>query len=559
MSRHAAAAAARAVVPAGLAVAALLLAVTPAHWFGYAALGSAVLASWAGHPRPRLGVDLPARVVLAAAVLGYAAAAETGPAGLLAGGGLVGLLLLEDLLYRLSRPWFQVAGLPAANPRPPAGLVENGTAWLVNSGALLAAGLLLRLPVPEWLALLPVAAAALLAGWLLADGAARWRTRHRAELVPLAAAVARHAPRFLLYFSAPPGSDYQVGMWLPYLRRLAEPFLVVVCEPEHLAPVAAAAGAPVVVCDTFEALDAVLAAPSLRAAFYVNNGMKNTHCVRFTRLTHVQLYHGDSDKAVTASPVNALYDRIFVAGPAAIDRFAAHGVDLRPERFRIIGRPQTEQLRTEPPPARPGRGPVVLYAPTWVGAHADSGYCSLPIAEPLVTGLLAAGATVILRPHPYARRHRDSAARLRRAERLLATDRASTGRAHRWGPAATTGLSLFECMNLSHAMICDVSSVASDYLATGKPFALTDPAGAGDRFAESFPLARAAYLIRPDAGNLPAVLADLLGPDPLAATRRELRTYYLGDAPPDRAAAAFLTEARACLADRAAAPLGSRR
>jgi hypothetical protein len=108
-------------------------------------------------------------------------------------------------------------------------------------------------------------------------------------------------------------------------------------------------------------------------------------------------------------------------------------------------------------------------------------------------------------------------------------------------------------------MICDVSSVASDYLATGKPFALTDPAGAGDRFAESFPLARAAYLIRPDAGNLPAVLADLLGPDPLAATRRELRTYYLGDAPPDRAAAAFLTEARACLADRAAAPLGSRR
>lgn len=471
---------------------------------------------------------------------------------LLAGGVLLGLVLLEGLLHRLARPWFQAVRL-AARPGVPATLAGRGGGWLVNSGAVALVGLVAHAGWPGWLSLLPAAGAGLLAGWLTVDGWRRWRTSHQGELAPLAAAARQHAPRFLLYFSAPAGSEYQARMWLPYLARIGEPFLVVVTERHNLAPLAASTPAPVVACETFEALDAVLAAPSLRAAFYVNNGMKNAHCVRFAHLTHVQLYHGDSDKAVTASPLNAMFDRIFVAGRAAVDRFAAHGVDLPREKFRLVGRPQAEQLQEAGPPAGPAGPPTVLYAPTWVGAHADSRYCSLPIAEPLVAGLLARGATVILRPHPYTRRHRESAARLRRVEQLLAQDRARTGREHRWGRAATAELSLFDCMNQSDAMICDVSSVASEYLATGKPFAITDLAAAGDRFPDSFPLARAAYPVRPDAGNLPQVLDDLLDRDPAAANRRELRAYYLGDLPPDRAAEAFLAQARECLAD----PLGS--
>jgi hypothetical protein len=43
------------------------------------------------------------------------------------------------------------------------------------------------------------------------------------------------------------------------------------------------------------------------------------------------------------------------------------------------------------------------------------------------------------------------------------------------------------------------------------------------------------------------VLADLLVRDPRAAARRELRTYYLGDFPPDRYVEGFLAEARRCL------------
>jgi hypothetical protein len=541
MSRQAAVAAVRTAAPAVLAVAAfLLLGFSAAGWLGYAAVCLALAASWAGHrqpacPGPPLGTDRAARTLLAAAVL----VPVSGPtaAVVLAAPVLVGLPLAEPILRRLARPWFHTAHLSAARPRTPAVLVTDGTAWLAHAAAVALAGVVAVLGWSGWLLLVPAGGVALLAGALAVDGARRWRTGHRAELAPLTRALTAHSPRFLLYFSAPPGSEYQARMWLPHLARIGEPFVVVLPERHNLPAVAAATTAPVVVYDTFEALDAVMAVPGLRAAFYVNNGRDNAHCVRYARLTHVQLYHGDSDKAVTASPLNAMYDRIFVAGQAAVDRFAAHGVSIPPEKFRIVGRPQVAGLKVaEPEPVT-----TVLYAPTWVGAHADSNHCSLPIAERIIEQLRDRGLTVIFRPHPYSRRDPASAATL---HRLAAR-----------GLAEPTGASLYECMNRAHAMICDVSSVASDFLYTGKPFAITDMRDEGDRFTASFPVARAAYVIRRDAGNLGAVLDDLRDPDrdPLAATRREVRGHYLGDFPPDRYAEAFLTAARDCLTLESAA------
>jgi len=549
MSRHAAADAVRAGVPAVLAVAAFILfTLTPE--VGYAAACLAVAAGAALNWPPPLGTDVAARVVLAAGVLHVAATADYPVAAVVVAGALLlGLPLAEPVVQRLARPWYQVVHLPAP-PAPPAALVGNGVAWAAPAAALLLSGLAAVTAGPVWTLVAPPVAAAGCTGWLAVDGLRRLRESHRGELARLTRALERHAPAFLLYFSAPPGSAYQVKMWLPHLEQLGEPFLVVTPERHHLPALAAATSAPVVVYDSFEALDAVMV-PSLRVAFYVNNGMHNTHCVRYTRLTHVQLYHGDSDKAVTASPINQLYDQVFVAGQAAIDRFAAHGVSIPADRFRIVGRPQVAALAVADRPVREARPPVVLYAPTWSGAHADSDYCSLPIAEPIMEALLARGAVVIFRPHPYAARDRAGADHVRWVERRLAADRASSGREHRFGPEATERMSLFDCMNRSDAMICDVSSVASDYLFTGKPFAITDMRGEGEAFTDHFPVARAAYVVRADAGNLPAVLDDLLEADPLRSRRQQLRTYYLGDIPAERYPEAFLAEARRCLADHA--------
>ncbi|MCM0679150.1 CDP-glycerol glycerophosphotransferase family protein, partial [Micromonospora phytophila] len=372
---------------------------------------------------------------------------------------------------------------------------------------------------------------------------ARRRLRPPAGGSAVSRALRRHRPEFLLHFSAPPGSEYQVTMWLPYLERIGRPFVVMLREPEFLSTVAAATSAPVVYCPTLKAMDEALV-PSLRVAFYVNHGAKNSHCIRFTQLTHIQLHHGDSDKAPSANPVSAIFDRIFVAGRAAIDRYARAGVDIPAEKFVIVGRPQVESIEVRPEPTHGPANPTVLYTPTWTGHHADANYCSLPVAETLLRRLLDRGATVILRAHPYTSQNPASARQLGRLTELLAADRARTGRQHVFGAAASRELTLTECVNRSDALVSDVSGVISDYLYSGKPYAVTDMVDSGDRFAEEFPLAGSGYVLRRDMSNVDEVLAQLLDTDPLAGTRWATRSRYLGDFPADSYAEAFLGAAR---------------
>ncbi|MEU8254515.1 CDP-glycerol glycerophosphotransferase family protein [Micromonospora inaquosa] len=525
----------------GLAVLAfVVLALTGATGWGLA-LAVAALAATAAEQRVRPSADLVAETTLIAAAIlvGYARRLDDGLNLALVATGLVllGLVLLVGPLRTAGSLEIRAANLPVRAWTP---LIADqlGTALL---GLLAALALAATLDLPAGVAL----AASLLVGagaGAVALDLARRRFRPRAGRGPVAAALRRHQPEFLLYFSAPPGSEYQVTMWLPYLERIGRPFLVVLREPEFLAPIAAATDAPVVYCPTLGALDEALV-PSLRAAFYVNHGAKNSHCVRFTQLSHVQLHHGDSDKAPSANPVSGIFDRIFVAGQAAIDRYARAGVQIPADKFVVVGRPQVESIEVRPEPARGLANPTVLYTPTWTGHHADADYCSLPVAEGLLHRLLERGATVILRAHPYTGQNPASARQLGRLTELLVADRAHTGRQHVVGAAARE-LSLTECVNASDALVSDVSGVISDFLYSGKPYAVTDMGGEGERFVERFPLAGSGYVLRRDMSNVDDVLTALLDTDPLAEARWATRRRYLGDFPAESYAEAFLAAAR---------------
>ncbi|WFF03973.1 CDP-glycerol glycerophosphotransferase family protein [Micromonospora sp. WMMD964] len=529
----------------GLAVLAfVVLALTDATGWGLAVAVAAVVAA-AAEQRVRPGADLVAETTLiaAAVLVGYWRRLDDGFDVALVATALVllGLVLLVGPLRTAGNLEIRAANLPVRAWTP---LVADqlGTA-LLGLLAVVAVAAALTLP-----AVVPLLASLLVGAGAGAVGLdlARRRFRPGAGGGAVGRALRRHQPEFVLYFSAPPGSEYQVTMWLPYLQRIGRPFLVMLREPEFLAPVAAATDAPVVYCPTLRAMDEALV-PSLRAAFYVNHGAKNSHCIRFTQLTHVQLHHGDSDKAPSANPVSGIFDRIFVAGPAAIDRYARAGVRIPAEKFVVVGRPQVESIQVRPEPARGLAHPTVLYTPTWTGHHADADYCSLPVAERLLRSLLERGATVILRAHPYTTQNPASARQLGRLTELLAADRARTGRQHVFGAAARE-LSLTECVNSSDALVSDVSGVISDYLYSGKPYAVTDMGGAGDRFVERFPLAGSGYVLRGDMSNLDGVLTDLLDTDPLAEARWATRRRYLGDFPAESYAEAFLTAARRELA-----------
>jgi hypothetical protein len=354
----------------------------------------------------------------------------------------------------------------------------------------------------------------------------------------------QYRPEFAVYYAARDGAAYQLGMWLPYFERLNRRFIVITCQPSTVPEITKLTSAPVVVPKLSSAHGPLwhLVVDSLKAAFYVQNHAANADMLRFSKLTHIWLNHGDSDKAANFSARHAAFDKIFVSGQLGVDRYAAHGVKIRPEQFAIVGRPQIERIETRDVPL-PAEAPrTVLYAPTWQGGKPTTNYSSLPLGPRIVDALLARGVTVIFRPHPHTYRDPQQTGIAQDIQQRLSADRKATGREHVFGRAAEVDWDIPACFNHCDGLISDVSSVASDFLATGKPMAMVAIRQKGAAFRRSTPMARVAYVIERDLSTLSAALDELLGPDSLAAARREYRTYCLGDALGADAPKGFLRE-----------------
>ncbi|MFE2386758.1 hypothetical protein [Streptomyces misionensis] len=90
---------------------------------------------------------------------------------------------------------------------------------------------------------------------------------------------------------------------------------------------------------------------------------------------------------------------------------------------------------------------------------------------------------------------------------------------------------LYDCFNVSDAMVSDISSVVSDFIASGKPYAVTDSGELGaEEFKRQNTAVRAATILTNSAAELGELLAAVRDPagDPLAADRVELKRYLLG-------------------------------
>ncbi|MDR2381548.1 MAG: CDP-glycerol glycerophosphotransferase family protein, partial [Bifidobacteriaceae bacterium] len=335
--------------------------------------------------------------------------------------------------------------------------------------------------------------AALINAVALADMAvfAVRRLRFNARLPRLWQAM---APTFAVHWQAPRGSIHQLTMWMDYLKALGRPFFVVTRTAENFAEVTQRFDLPVLHRIGLDAVEDALS-PTLKTVFYVNTAILNDHMLRYPHLTHIQLNHGDSDKVASYSPVFRAYDKDFVAGQAAIDRFAAAGLATAPGFFTIVGRPQVAGVEAARGPVRDLDRPTALYAPTWWGNTQDSNYTSLPKGLLIVQALLDRGCTVVFRPHPYWDKHHRTAAARQAVVDLLAKDAAATGRDHVYGSTAESGLSVFECFNLSDFMVSDVSSVVIDYLFSLKPLVMVAVTTGPDQFAADFPVARGAYVV----------------------------------------------------------------
>lgn len=426
---------------------------------------------------------------------------------------------------------------------PPAPRLARGVLAVANLAQLIVLLVLAWTTLPAPIALITGLVGVVIAGVVLTATDRRVGSLDQVS-AHLRAAVEAHRPQFAVYFSSTIGADYQVGMWAQYFDRIGVPYVYVVRSLAMMRAIGEIANAPVIFRPTLRSLEDVIV-PSMTAAFYVNNAVRNTHFIERRELTHIWLNHGDSEKPACFNPVHAIYDRIYAAGQAGIDRYARHGVHIPLEKFQIVGRPQVELIT-------PSRGPIaelpdktVLYAPTWRGPYADSRVYSLPVGPEIVKALLARGCRVVFRAHPFNERFPEARAAMSEIAGILDADRRKTGRDHVWGDRAQSEWTIEDCFNASDAMIADVSAVLSDYLKANKPFSIVSVGRTPEQLIEDAPVANAAYLLRDDLGNLDAVLDDLLVRDPLAEIRATTKVYYLGDFPDATYADGFLNAARA--------------
>ncbi len=342
----------------------------------------------------------------------------------------------------------------------------------------------------------------------------------------VAAELARLQPSYIFYLESSVGmTRYVVNQWLPVFDRAPQAGFVMVRVSSEL-PLVVATHLPIVYAPTPRQVER-LTLPSVRAAFYPGFAPKNAQLMRNPALTHVMLNHGDSDKASSFNATAAAYDELWVAGRAAVDRYEGAGIHVPPERYALIGRPQTESLLVGPLAQEPK---IILYAPTWEGYYSETDYTSLDRFGPeLVAWLLEhhPEARIWFKPHPASGRFRVSmlAARLK-VNALLR----EAGAGHVL--VDDLGYSLNEAINHADVMITDVSSVASDFLATRRPLVVTNPAGLdAAEFCTRYPSLTAAYRVEPDLAGAQAVFGEVLGDDPLAEARREAAEYILGDHP----------------------------
>lgn len=368
--------------------------------------------------------------------------------------------------------------------------------------------------------------------WLL--GRRHARRIHRALIA--------YAPRVAMAYAGRSGGPWQLKMWEPFILRSGERNIVINRHEKYVAMIVEGAdlSSPLIQLGSrgLEELDELLI-PSIKAMFYVQNARTNAAFMAHKRITHVWLNHGDSDKPANFNARHGDYDLLVVCGQAGVDRYERHGIDIARDKFTIIGRPQSAGITVTDQVIGELDTRTVLYAPTWQGLSENVNFSSLEKGADIVRGLIERGAVVLFRPHPLSYRWRRRRAVINEIRQVLKADRDTSTRQHHWGDRVDKTWSIVDLTHRSDALVSDVSSVVSDFLASGKPYAMTSMHGSVEEFRAENPVAETGYVILGDMSNLDDALDDLLFADPLAAERQERRRHVLGDFTGDESADAF--------------------
>ena len=363
----------------------------------------------------------------------------------------------------------------------------------------------------------------------------------------------------VVYFGDRGQKFYQLAQWIPVLEDLHRKHRVVVVlrKVSALNLAREMTRLPLVLKRKFDALQTFYHANDFKVALYVNNGMTNFQSLSFAPMVHVHVNHGESDKLSMVSNQAKSYDKVFVAGDAAVERHRRAIIDFNEDALVKIGRPQLDvdtPLELEPSTAR-----TIMYAPTWEGENESNNYTSVDLFGPQIVeaALRVPGTRLIYKPHPRVESTKDPAmseANTRILE-LIAEANESIGDESLQHQVLMQGniLAMFDTVDV---LITDISSVGLDflYLQPNKPLALTDRRNDTPRLNAEAPVSRATPIIdETTIGDVEPMLNEMLLTDPAADARYELRRYYFGEGEKGTSTALFTDAISRLISDRTVA------
>ncbi|MDQ0990887.1 hypothetical protein [Streptomyces sp. V3I7] len=211
--------------------------------------------------------------------------------------------------------------------------------------------------------------------------------------------LADYQPTVAMYFSGGTTSAYQANMWLSTLSQLDAKPLIVLRE-RFMVQKIDATDVPIICFPRVSTMFS-LENSTLKMMLHPANAAKTSQVLRIPTVKHAFINHGESDKLSSCNPYAKAYDEVWVAGPAARERYALADVGVADQDIVEVGRPQLAPIR---PYAGAPTGPytTVLYAPTWEGWDGNPGNTSVLLAgENMVRELLAdEGVRLLYKPHP---------------------------------------------------------------------------------------------------------------------------------------------------------------
>jgi hypothetical protein len=212
--------------------------------------------------------------------------------------------------------------------------------------------------------------------------------------------LAEYRPTVGMYFSGGATSAYQANMWLSTLAELDGNPIIVLRE-RFMVQKIDATDVPIVSIPKVAHL-MHLEQSSLKMLLHPANSGKTSQVLRIPTVKHAFTNHGESDKLSSCNPYAKAYDEVWVAGPAARERYQLADIGVDDRDVVEVGRPQLSPILPYSGPPAKGEPTTVLYAPTWEGWTDDPGNTSVILAgENIVRELLAdPEVRLVYKPHP---------------------------------------------------------------------------------------------------------------------------------------------------------------